>query len=327
MNRLVDRFGRAHTYLRISVTDRCNLRCFYCMPPEGIDWKPKDQILTFGEIETIARILVRLGINKIRLTGGEPLVRRDFDHLVSMLSRIEGLSTLAMTTNAIKLADNVAKLKQAGIKTLNISLDTLHADRFEKITGRDYHPRVMTAIEQSLAAGFQSLKLNVVVMGGVNDDEVLDFVEYAYDKPINVRFIEFMPFKNNSWEITKVITYKDMMDRISQRFNLAPMPAEIGAVAKDYAIEGGIGTVSFITSMSDSFCSTCNRLRLTADGSLKTCLFYPAEQNLRDLLRAGTSDAELERIIVETVLQKPEEHPPAEEIASQENRSMIEIGG
>ncbi len=297
------------------------------MPPEGIDWKPKDQILTFGEIETIARILVKLGIRKIRLTGGEPLVRKEFEHLVAMLAKLENLETLAMTTNAIKLVDNVEKLKTAGIQALNISLDTMHADRFEKITGRDYLPRVLKAVEQSLEAGFESLKLNVVVMADLNDDEVLDFVAYAYDKRVNVRFIEFMPFKNNSWEITKVVTYKEMVEQISKKFTLIPLPVAPGAVAKDFAVEGGTGTVSFITSMSDSFCSTCNRLRLTADGSLKTCLFYPAEKSLRDLMREGASDAELERIIIDTVLQKPEEHPPAEEIASQENRSMIEIGG
>lgn len=326
-NRLVDRFGRAHTYLRISVTDRCNLRCFYCMPLEGIAWKKKEEILNFDEIKLIAEIFAELGINKIRLTGGEPLVRKDLPVLVSMLDGVDGIETLALTTNAALLAPNAKLLKQCGIKQLNISLDSLKPERFEKITGRDEHKKVLDGIHASLEAGFQSLKLNVVAISGVNDDEVLDFIEFAYDKPINFRFIEFMPFKNNDWNISKVITARDMLEAISARYTLKPLETDPSAVAKDFAIEGGKGTVSFITSMSDSFCSTCNRLRLTADGSIKSCLFYPAETNVRGALRAGAGREEIEAMILDALDKKPEAHPPAEEIAAQENRSMIEIGG
>jgi len=326
-NRLVDRFGRKHTYLRISVTDRCNLRCFYCMPMEGIAWKKKEEILNFDEIKLVAEILADLGITKIRLTGGEPLVRKDLSVLVSMLDGIEGIETLALTTNAALLAQNAKLLKQCGIKQLNISLDSLKRERFEKITGRDEHQKVLDGVYASLDTGFQSIKLNVVTISGVNDDEILDFVEFAHDKPINVRFIEFMPFKNNDWNISKVISAREMLDTIATRFTLTPLETDPSAVAKDFAIEGGKGTVSFITSMSDSFCSTCNRLRLTADGSIKSCLFFPAETNVRSALRAGASRAEIEATILDALDKKPEAHPPAQEIASSENRSMIEIGG
>lgn len=327
MHKLIDNYGRKHSYLRISVTDRCNLRCFYCMPAEGLVWKDRAELLTFEELERVCRVFVSMGIDKIRLTGGEPLMRRDLHVLIASLRRIEGLDVLAMTTNAALLREHAGRIKRAGLTHLNISLDSLRPERFLKITGRDEHHRVMAGLEEALHLDFDSLKLNVVVIAGVNDDEILDFVALTEDRRINVRFIEFMPFKNNDWKIDRVITYRQMIETIESRYGLSPLESEASAVAKDFAVAGATGTVSFVSSMSDSFCSTCNRLRLTADGSIKSCLFYPAELNMKDRIRQGATDEEIESMILEALAQKPEAHPPAEEIAAADNRAMIEIGG
>lgn len=327
MSKLIDNFGRKHTYLRISVTDRCNLRCVYCMPLEGIQFQNKKNILTYEEIERIAAVFVKLGITKIRITGGEPLVRKNLEWLIASLHRLDGVESLALTTNGTLLAAKAQNLRAAGVSALNISLDTFKKDRFKEIARRDDLADVLRGIEKALEIGFPSVKLNMVVMSGWNDDEVLDFVEFAYDKPVNVRFIEYMPFKENGWQPEKVVTFKELRARIETRFELEAIEAEPSAVAKDFALRGGTGSVSFITSMSESFCSTCNRLRLTADGSIKSCLFYPAEINLRHALRQGASDQDIEDMIMYSLSMKPEAHPPAEEIAANENRSMIEIGG
>lgn len=327
MNRLIDGFGREHTYLRVSVTDRCNLRCVYCMPHDGIEWKNKNELLTFEEIVRVARVFVGMGVSKIRLTGGEPLVRNGLENLIEQLSFIDGLKTVAMTTNATLLADKCAILKQNGLNALNISLDTFKRDRFTEVTRRDDLDSVMAGIESALKIGFDSIKLNVVVISGFNDDEVMDFADFAATNKINVRFIEYMPFKDNNWKANKVVTFADMKAFIEQKYRLLPISTEPSAVAKDFALEGTAGSVSFISSMSDSFCGTCNRLRLTSDGSVKSCLFYPAEINLRDVVRAGASDREIEERILYSLSMKPEAHPAAEEIATLDNRAMIEIGG
>jgi GTP 3',8-cyclase len=297
------------------------------MPHDGIEWKKKDQLLTFEEILRISRVFAQMGVNKIRLTGGEPMVRKNLDVLIEQLALIDGIKTLAMTTNATLLKPIAKHLRSIGLTALNISLDTFKPDRFFSITRRDDFQTVMDGIDAALDADFESLKLNMVVMSGVNDDEILDFVEFVKDKKMNVRFIEYMPFKDNSWKVEKVVTFQEMRERIQQKYNLYPLAGEPSAVAKDFAIEGHRGTVSFISSMSDSFCGTCNRLRLTADGSIKSCLFYPAESNLRDSLRKGITDETLEEMILGALALKPEAHPPAEEIASADNRAMIEIGG
>jgi len=297
------------------------------MPAEGIVWKRKEELLDFEEILRVCKIFVKRGIEKIRLTGGEPLMRRDLPSLVGMLSQIDGLKTIAMTTNATLLAENVQLLKDQGVSQLNISIDSFKRERFQQLTGRDELQRVLNGLEAARRVGFQSIKLNVVAIADVNEDEILDFVEYVKDTNINVRFIEFMPFRDNNWNVDRVLTYAEMLAKIGEKFDLTPLETEPGAVARDYAIDGHTGTVSFVTSMTESFCGTCNRLRLTADGSVKSCLFFPAEVNLRDKMRAGATDAEIEEMIMYSLSQKPEAHPPAEEIASQLNRSMIEIGG
>jgi len=325
-NRLIDSFGRTHNYLRISVTDRCNLRCRYCMPAEGIQWKKKQEILSFEEIIKLAQIFVHMGIDKIRLTGGEPMVRKEIDLLIRELSKLTGVKFLAMTTNATLLAPFADKLKSAGLHGLNISLDTFRKDRFTEVTRRDEFQNVRDGIDAALQARFQTLKLNCVVMAGFNDDEIMDFADFAHNNAINVRFIEYMPFKDNSWSSNKVVTFADMRETIESKYTLTPMAAEPSAVAKDFAIHGG-GSISFISSMSDSFCGTCNRLRLTAEGAIKSCLFYPAEISLRESLRSGATDEEIEDLILQALSGKPEAHPPAEEIAAENNRAMIQIGG
>jgi len=297
------------------------------MPLEGIVWKRKEELLDFDEIRRVAEIFVKHGIEKIRLTGGEPLMRRDLPRLVEMLSRIDGLRTLAMTTNATLLSEHAQALKDGGVSQLNISIDSLKRERFQSLTGRDDMARVLQGLEEARRVGFAQIKLNVVAIAGVNEDEILDFVDYVKDTDMNVRFIEFMPFRDNNWNVDRVLTYAEMIESIRTRFELVPIQTEPSAVAKDFSIVGHKGTVSFVTSMSESFCSTCNRIRLTADGSVKSCLFFPAEINLRDRMRAGADDAEIEEMIMYSLSQKPEAHPPAEEIAAEHNRSMIEIGG
>ena len=325
--KLIDRFNRKHTYLRISVTDRCNLRCVYCMPPEGIAVKKKSELLSYEEIYRIAAVFVKLGIDKIRITGGEPMVRNDLELLIKSIARLPGLKQLAMTTNAVLLADKAQALKDAGLQSINISLDSLRADRFKEITLRDDFQRVLNGIDAAYNAGFSPLKLNVVVMKGRNEDEVLDFVNYVKDRKINVRFIEYMPFKDNRWDPSTVYSYKEMREQIETEFKLIPLEGHPSDVAKDFQIDGRKGSVSFISSMTDSFCASCNRLRMTADGSIKSCLFYDAEINMKERLRSGCSDQDVEEMILYALANKPEAHPPMEELAEMSNRAMVEIGG
>lgn len=327
MNMLIDRFGREHTYLRISVTDRCNLRCVYCMPPEGVNVKPKADILTFEEIYRITGIFARMGVTKVRLTGGEPMVRKDLDGLIRQLRSIPQIKTIAMTTNGVMLKGKCELLKNSGLDALNISLDTLRADRFKELTLRDGWQDVVDAIDEAIALRFASLKVNAVVIRDRNHDEILDFIERYKDAAVNVRFIEYMPFKDNQWDFEKVFGFRTMQEIIERKYQLIPLPASVGDVAKDFSISGHAGTVSFITSMTDSFCGTCNRLRILADGSVKSCLFSNPETNLRDPLRIGASDDDLAALITAAVQQKPEAHPPVEELARFENRAMVEIGG
>ncbi len=326
-NRLIDRHGRKHSYLRISVTDRCNLRCAYCMPPQGIDWTPKADVLTADEIVRLGTVFVGMGVDKIRLTGGEPLSRRDIGQIAERLGALPALKTLAMTTNGISLATRAQALHDAGLTALTISLDTLRRDRFREIAKRDQFTAVMDGIEGALAAGFAPLKINVVVMRGVNDDEIVGFVDWAKDRPIHVRFIEYMPFPDNKWSTGGLMPYAEMRSLIEAHYKLIPMIGSPSDVGKDFKIQGHEGRVGFVTSMTESFCGGCNRLRITADGNIKSCLFDPAEKSLRDAMRAGEGDAEIERLILAAVAGKAAAHPPMEELMTMKNRNMIEIGG
>lgn len=267
------------------------------------------------------------------------MLRQNLIDLVKRLHAIDGLKTLAMTTNATLLAGNARALRDAGLSALNISLDSFRKDRFNAITRRSDFENVMAGLNEALALDFPVLKLNVVIIDGTNDDEILDFADFAFANRINVRFIEYMPFKDNQWSAQTVVTYQRMKEIVEQKYRVTPIKNEPSAVAKDFTlsrldwqsgesiIRQSAGSISFISSMSDSFCASCNRLRLTSDGSIKSCLFYPAELSLRDAMRNGCSRNELENLILQALQLKPEAHPPAESIAASENRTMIEIGG
>ena len=223
MNLLIDKFSRVHSYLRISVTDRCNLRCSYCMPSCGIDWKEHSSVLTYEEITRLATLFVNLGIKKIRITGGEPIVRKNIEKLILNLSLIPGLETLAMTTNGVLLKSKAHLLKKSGLNALNISLDTLQRERFEQITLKDNFNDVIEGVYSALEAGFNPIKLNVVIMADINNDEIIDFVHFVKDKPINIRFIEYMPFKDNGWNYAKLFSFRDMQNMIQRHYNLIPI--------------------------------------------------------------------------------------------------------
>ncbi|CAI5987016.1 unnamed protein product [Closterium sp. NIES-64] len=325
---LTDSFGRQHSYLRISLTERCNLRCSYCMPAEGVELTPKEHLLSTDEVIRLAAVFVSQGVTKIRLTGGEPTVRRDIVDICQSLSALPGLSTLALTSNGILLPAKLPALREAGLTHLNVSLDTLVEPRFELLTRRKGHARVLKAMDMSLDLGFKPLKLNCVVMRGVNDDEILDFVALTRDRPINVRFIEFMPFDGNVWKTKKMVPYAEIMARIRQRHpDIARLRDHPSDTAKNFQVPGFAGSVSVISSMTSHFCSGCTRLRLLADGNLKVCLFGPNEVSLRDALRQGATEEELLSLISAAVKRKKAAHAGMLEIARTHNRPMITIGG
>ena len=325
---LTDTFDRKHTYLRISLTERCNLRCQYCMPAEGVPLQPQEHILTFEEIIRLSRIFLSGGVNKIRLTGGEPLVRKDVENLIGELGQLPGLQTFALTTNGLLLPKKLDRLQAKGINLLNISLDTLNPNKFLEITRRPGFDRVMTAIEMAIDRGFTPLKVNCVVIKGFNDNELGAFVAWTKDKPIEVRFIEYMPFEGNNWLDGGYMSYTDMISRIEEEHApLERLQDGPNDTSKTYQVPGYLGRVGFITSMSENFCGSCNRLRLTADGNLKVCLFGNAEVSLRDAMRSGASDEQIKELIDHAVKRKKARHAGMYNIAHSENRPMILIGG
>ncbi|KAF1407861.1 Molybdenum cofactor biosynthesis protein 1, partial [Spheniscus humboldti] len=325
---LTDSFGRQHNYLRISLTEKCNLRCQYCMPEEGVQLTPKSELLTAQEIITLARLFVKEGVEKIRLTGGEPLIRPDVVDIVGQLYKLEGLKTIAVTTNGINLARLLPRLKEAGLNAVNISLDTLVPAKFEFIVRRKGFHKVMEGIYKATELGYCPVKVNCVVMRGFNEDELLDFVDFTKDLPIDVRFIEYMPFDGNKWNFKKMVSYKEMLDTIKQQWpELEKLPCEASSTAKSYKVPHFQGQISFITSMSEHFCGSCNRLRITADGNLKVCLFGNSEVSLRDHLRSGASEEELVQIIGAAVGRKKKQHAGMFNISQMKNRPMILIGG
>ncbi len=325
----VDAFGRKHTYLRISVTERCNLRCTYCMPEEGVDLSPKDQILTFEEIERLARLFVHHGVDKIRLTGGEPLVRKNVEELTERIGRIKGLRRFALTTNGMLLGKKIDRLKAAGINQINVSLDTLVPDKFERIARRPGLALVLDAIDRALEVGYAPLKVNCVVMRGVNDDELVDFAGLTRDRRLAVRFIEYMPFSGNGWSEGFFVPYREMIERLEAAGIRLEEPIRgVHDTSRSYTVPGHVGSIGFISSMSDQFCAGCNRLRLTADGALKVCLFGRAETSLRNVLRAGATDEEICEVIQASVLRKKAAHAGMHVLAeSTDDRPMILIGG
>ncbi|KAJ1735162.1 Molybdenum cofactor synthesis protein 1 [Coemansia biformis] len=328
---LGDLFGRFHNYLRISVTERCNLRCKYCMPEEGIELTENPRLLTAEEILRIARIFVQQGVDKIRLTGGEPTVRKDLVELVSGLNELRGLGLrkIAMTTNGIALRRKLPLLRAAGMDGLNISLDTRDPRKFELFTRRKGCDHVLRAIADAGSLGFDFVKVNVVVMRGQNEDEVPAFVEMTHDDGIDVRFIEYMPFDGNRWGQRQLVGYREMLDRLARVYGdrIEQLPLEANHTAKGYRIKGYRGQFGFITSMTDTFCSSCNRVRVLADGNLKVCLFGNTEVSLRDLIRAGASDADVVATISQAIKRKKRAHAGLDILSQMPNRPMIKIGG
>jgi len=325
-----DAYNRPISYLRISVTDRCNLRCVYCMPPEGVDWRPHEGVLRYEEIETIVQAAAELGISKVRLTGGEPLVRLGIADLVRMLARIPGIDDLAMTTNGILLARYAEELAEAGLQRVNVSLDTLRPERFQRITRCGRLEDVLAGIEAARLAGLEPVKINTVVIRGMNDDEVLDLARKTREAGWNLRFIELMPVGNGvtgNWR-ERVVTAAEIQERIKAalgELEPAKMPTG-GGPARYYQLPGARGTLGFITPISEHFCYQCNRLRLTADGQLRPCLLSDREIDLRKPLRQGTGVAEIKRLIMKAIESKPMQHH-LDEWERPGNRVMSEIGG
>ena len=327
---LRDAHGREITDLRVSVTDRCNFRCRYCMPAEGMPWLARSEVLSFEEIERLVAIFAELGVTDVRLTGGEPLARREFPRLVAMLSTIEGIDDLSLTTNGYLLERDAAALVDAGIDRINVSIDSLARDRFHEITRRDALPQVLRGLAAIAAhERVRPIKVNAVAMRDFTEDEVFRFCELARSSDYQVRFIEFMPLDGDrAWSADQVLTGAELRALIEARHALEPLPREPHATARVYRFaDGGGGEIGFISPVSEPFCADCNRIRLTADGELRTCLFSLGETNLRDPLRAGASDAELESIIRDAVWRKELKHRVNEPGFIAPSRTMSAIGG
>lgn len=339
---LIDSFGRLHNNLRISVTDRCNLRCFYCMPADNVQFMEKSELLAFEEIERFVRVAVSLGINKLRLTGGEPLVRRDLPSLVQKLTAIDGIVDVGLTTNGILLADQAQALRDAGLKRINISLDALSPEKFREFTRRNEFERVIQGIEAAREVGFESIKINAVSVRGMTETEVVPFGQFARQTGVEVRFIEYMPLDaDNAWEREKVLFSQEIVEILAnQIMPLIPVhelgyrsgiPFEKtfghGGPASDFVFEDGIGRVGFISSISQPFCLSCNRVRITADGKLRNCLFSLEETDIRALLRGGETDEAISSAIRSSVAAKREGHEINTARFIQPERPMYSIGG
>lgn len=323
-----DGFGRIHDYLRISLTDACNFRCTYCMPDEDMKFKPSAHLMQPAEIDTIAGMFVEMGVKKIRLTGGEPLVRKEAADIIRSLAKYP--VELTMTTNGYRVNEFIQVFEEVGIRSLNISLDTLDADKFLKVTRRPHFQRVWDNIQLLISKGFH-VKVNVVLMRGMNDDEIIDFIKWTKEQPVHIRFIEFMPFSGNHWENVKVFSYQQILDVIAAEYDFIKLRDEANATAKKFKVYNHDGTFAIISTMSAPFCSTCNRMRLTADGKMKNCLFSKGEM---DLLTAYRSGQDIKPMIYQSVFEK-EEALGGQFTAdfkkidtdSLTNRSMIRIGG
>ena len=328
---LTDRFGRRHTTLRLGLTERCNLRCVYCMPEAGVPLTPTRAMLTTDELARLAAVLVGAGVDKVRLTGGEPLARRDAVEVAERLGRL-GLRALALTTNGVLLGDRLAALARAGLTDLTVSLDTLRPNRFEAITRRPGLDRVLGAVDAALSMGYgtdgRSLKVNVVALRDVNQDEAADFAAWAAREPVEVRFIEVMPFGGNGWERSALVPMAET--RAAVEAALGPLVRCADApdsTAQTFRQPGWRGRVGFVASLTAPFCAGCSRLRVTADGALKVCLFGGAEVSLRDAMRAGATDAELTAAVQTALDGKHAAHAGMDPMAIAEDRPMITIGG
>jgi GTP 3',8-cyclase len=326
---LIDGHGRRISDLRVSVTDRCNFRCQYCMPAEGLPWLERSQVLSFEEIERLVRVMASIGVTDLRLTGGEPLVRRDFPRLVSMLATVPGIEDLSLTTNGYLLERDADALVAAGISRVNVSIDSLQRDRFFQLTRRDSLPQVLRGLE---AIGshetVRPIKVNAVALRGFTEEEALPFAEFARTTSYQVRFIEFMPLDgDHAWSRDQVLTGEEIRAIIDRVHPLEEAPREPHATARVFRFADGRGEIGFINPVSEPFCGDCNRIRLTADGKLRTCLFSLHETDLRAPLRSGASDGELETVIRNAVWRKELKHHVGEPGFRQPPRTMSAIGG
>jgi cyclic pyranopterin phosphate synthase len=326
---LLDPFRRKINYLRISITDRCNLRCRYCMPEEGISIIPHGEILTYEEILRVVRVFGTEGISKVRLTGGEPLVRKGIVNFVSRLSQIEEIRDLSLTTNGVLLNEFAQDLKNAGLKRINISLDSLRKDRFFQITRKDEFEKVWLGIEEALRVGLSPIKINMVAIHGLNDDEIESFAQLTLGLPLIVRFIEYMPSGNgDEWKETNILTISQIMSHLKNVGKLIPIPSDRwDGPAKRFQIEGALGEIGLIGAISSHFCDDCNRLRLTPDGKIRTCLFSDEEIDIKELLRNGGSDRDLKEKLFVALKKKPERHSINTQQFKKCQRNMSAIGG
>ena len=331
MDALIDGHNRRINYLRISITDRCNLRCQYCMPKEGISQFGHSEILSYEESLRIAELAVIKGVNKVRITGGEPLIRRDAVRFISRLSQLQGLEDLSLTTNGILLAEFAPALRQAGLKRVNISMDSLLPEKYRQITRGGELSRVWAGMEAARAAGISPIKINVVAIAGFNDQEVLNFARLTLQNPFQVRFIEFMPIGLLSqWQPEQFLSSEEIKRRIETHHSLIPVTGNKNGndgPARLFKFPEAAGEIGFISPISDHFCNTCNRLRLTADGKLKTCLFSDEEFDIKSLLRSGSNDEELERKLSEVISTKPLRHGFTGSGIKRCHRPMVKIGG
>jgi len=326
---LVDGHGRLIGDVRVSVTDRCNFRCQYCMPAEGLQWLERDQVLSFEEIQRLVALLASMGVHDVRLTGGEPLVRREFPRLAAMLAEIDAVEDLSVTTNGFLLERDAEALVRAGINRFNVSIDSLQRDRFYEITRRDSLPRVLAGLE--VLARFPEahpIKINAVGIRGFTETEILPMAAFAREHPYEVRFIEFMPLDaDHNWDPSSVLTGDEIRAAIHDVYPLEAQPREPSATARKYRFADGHGTIGFINPVSEPFCSDCNRIRITAEGKLRTCLFSLNETDLRAPMRTGASNAHLEQIIRDAVWAKELKHHVNDPGYTQPHRTMSQIGG
>ncbi len=330
MNVLNDSIGRRVSYLRVSVIDRCNLRCRYCTPEEQFPLLNHQDILRYEEILTVVKALVPVGVDKVRLTGGEPLVRKNLDQLVAWLGEINGIRDISLTTNGVLLAEKGQMLRDAGLSRINVSLDTLNKDKFSYITRRDCFSRVMSGLETALSLGFSPLKINVVAMRGFNDDEIIDFAALVEKFPVHVRFIEYMPIGSGTgWQVGQFISIDEIRQQIETHYGpLQPVPVDnCAGPAELYSLSGGQGRIGFIGALSHHFCDRCNRIRITADGRLRPCLLADTEFDLKAHLRHGADAESIRALFFQALAAKPKTHGMNCNSAKKCVRVMSSIGG
>lgn len=326
---LLDNYNRKINYLRVSVTDLCNLRCMYCMPNAGIPKLPHREILTYEEIQRIVRVATRKGVSKVRITGGEPLVRKNIIYFIQELANTPGIGDISLTTNGVLLYSLAQELYNAGIRRINVSIDTLERRKYRKFTGRDYFHKVWKGIERVEELGFRPIKLNVVVMRGINDNEIQDFARLTLNKSYHVRFIELMPIgPQGIWHAERFVSGSEVKSRIRSLGELIPIRHQkFDGPAKRFRLGFARGEIGLVTPLSDPFCSTCNKLRLTADGKLRSCLLSDDEIDLKGPVRNGCSDEELGDLLVFAIADKPKAHSFGEDTFKRCSRPMIKIGG